>query len=70
MLRYEPHTVFDAIEVGIAVFYSGVAKGVDGIQRHSLVYEKKFQSDSNDAGRIESGLKKRKGTKAEAGSEI
>ena len=37
MLRYEPQTVIDAIEIGIAVFDSGVAKGVDGIQRHYFV---------------------------------
>ncbi len=48
----------DTIEVGIAVFDSGVVEGVDAVQRHCSVYEKRFEKDSNDLNRIDSVLRK------------
>ena len=58
MQSWEPHTVLDAIEVGIAVFDSRVVKRVDAIQRHCFVYEKRFDKDSNDVNGMDSDLEK------------
>ena len=40
------------------MFDSRVAKGVDAIQRHCSVYEKRVEKDSNDVNCIDSDLKK------------
>ena len=40
------------------MFDSGIVKGIEAIQRHCSVYEKRFEMDSNDVNCINSDLEK------------